>query len=518
MSKFPLFIFIITLFQMSFSQVKVAELPINYESIYFTKKESLAIPNPKNNELVIFVEDYEKSYAYLLNSKMETIANLVTPSLPNSFKNFLGSNINNDGSYSIFFSNNSKKKFGVLKLDFTKKTTTNIALEFKLKKEAYVESFSHNGNFYLISVTKNSSDIHFYTFDENNNTTKNTVDFSFVNTTVNGYLKKAYHHLTTRNLGPSGALIKIDETTPNAVESTCEPNKFYILDNLFYFTFDNSKRNTTIATVDPQNFEVTHTQFEQNNITRGTNNYILNHNSYIHDNKLFQVIANTNKMNFKVTDLKSKSILKEITLNKNDSITFKNTPILQEKPGMFMTTTTRELEKTSKFLRKVSQGDIGISVYKKNDLYEIVIGSKKEVQSGNGGMMMGGALGGAMGAAIVSGVSTSFNPTFVAYGGYTSTKSVRIECLFDRSFKHINGDIPNNVFDKVKKFEDSFDNEDPVVVPFLNSLNEKNSNTKYIYEKRSDLKLKNIFRHQDEIYFAFLGSKDKNYHLIKFED
>lgn len=495
-----------------YAQLKVAELPVNYESQYFSQKESIAISNEKTGELVVFVEDYLKSYAYLLDSDMKVKSNFETTSLPISFKTFLGYTINEDESYTIFFSNNSKKKFGAFILDFKSKKFSKKTLDFKLKKEAYVEGVTFNGEFYLISVSKNASDLHFYTFNKDLIPTKKTVDFSFVNhKTSNGFSKTAHSLLVSKGFS-NGSLTKIDETTPNAIENTCEPSKFYVFNNQFYFTFDHDKAHTIVVTVNPENFELNYKEYKQQFM--GSASSFVNHNSYIHDNKLFQVIANTSKMGLKVTDLTSDILLKEINLNKEDTITFKNTPILQEKPGMFNTTQTREMEKTSKFLRKIAQGDIGISVYKTENNYELTIGSRKEVNTGGAPMMMGGF--GAVGSipiATAGAMSVSFNPVYMAYGGYTSTKSVRIECLFDHNFNHVEGNIADNIFDTVMNFEDSFDNSIPVKVSTINAEADR-----YEFAEKTRLQLKNIFRHQDQLFMTFLGSKDKNYHLIKFEN
>src|SRR5690606_22325633 len=51
-------------------------------------------------------------------------------------------------------------------------------------------------------------------------------------------------------------------------------------------------------------------------------------------------------------------------------------------------------------------------------------------------------------------VTSSFNPTFFSYGGYPSiesNKTKRIECLFNDNFDHIEGEIPQNVFNRLKK-------------------------------------------------------------------
>ena len=144
-----------------------------------------------------------------------------------------------------------------------------------------------------------------------------------------------------------------------------------------------------------------------------------------------------------VTHLESEQAVKKITLNKEETIGFKNTPIIQE-GGAYAK--YREMEKTTKFLRKISQGDLGVSVYKLFDDYVITLGSTKEVATGGGFAPIGF---GAFPVATAGAVTVTFNPTFYAYGGYSSTKAVRIECLFDNDLNHLEGEISLNVFDVI---------------------------------------------------------------------
>ncbi len=476
-----------------FAQNEVLELPIGYKSTFYNGKESLAISNEKTGELVLFVEDYGNTKAILLNSKFEVLSQIETESLPNSFKTFIGHQINADGSYSIYFTNNSNKKYGILNLDFQAKNAEMHTLEFKLKKEVYVESISFKGDFYLMSVTKNGSDIHFYNFNENGvNTDKHTVNFNFLDSkSANGFPKRAYNYLVTKGIGSSGSLVKMDNDIPNAIEITSKPNKLYIKDGQFVFTFDNDNSKTIVATVSPTNYEMNIDKFEQ---LKSDNAYFQNYNSYIYDDKLFQIISSPDEMKFSIRDIESKELLKSIVLKKEDTITFKNTPIIQEGPGFIAGTRTREMEETSKFLRKISRGDVGISAYKQNTNYKITIGSKIEIKSGGGMMMPMGGFGG-MPMGTVGSLSVSFNPTFFAYSGYSSTKSTHIDCLFNDKFEHLEGEISENVFDKIKTFEDGFTK---------NTSNEP--------------QLKNVFRHNGKLYFGFVASQDKNYHLIEFSE
>ncbi|GEM_PF-524016 len=490
------------------AQKEVLSIPFGYRSTFYDGKESLAISNEATGELVLFVEDSDISKAFLFDKNLILKSEIFCQSLPSSFKEFIGYQINKDGSYSIFYTNNSRKKLGELNIDFLQKSSVAKTLEFKLKKEAYVESISHKGIFYLMSASRGTSNVNFYLFNDGKISDKKTVSFDFLEEIKNGYLKKAYDFLVTKGF-TQGSLVKMDNKTPNAIETTSRPNKLYIIDNDFVFTFDNNRSNTKIISIDPSTFELEKTSVNHPKID-GESEFT-NYNSYLYDNKIFQIKSSSSTMAFTVKDFKTQKLLKEIVLKKEDSITFKNTPIIQEGPAFIAGKRSREMEATSKFLRKISAGDIGIAVYKKDGQNRITLGSKKEIRSGGGMMPMGG-----FGAVPMGGfgpVSVSFNPTFFAYGGYSSTKTVRIDCLFNDNFEHLMGEISENIFDRIKTFEESFKNTSK-----KSSIPEKGYKQLGQNSLKNRPELKNLFWHFDKLYFGYLDTGDRNYHLVEFED
>ncbi len=109
----------------------------------------------------------------------------------------------------------------------------------------------------------------------------------------------------------------------------------------------------------------------------------------------------------------------------------------------------RELGKTNRFLRRISKGNSGISARKVNNQYHVIIGGYI-VQKSNAGMMMpfGGIPLGTIGSATVF-----FNPTQIAFNSFSNNKTTRIESLFDENFNHVEGEIKENAFDKMKDFK-----------------------------------------------------------------
>lgn len=494
------------------AQHEVINLPIGYDSIYFSNKESIAISNDGTGDLLIFVEDQNKSIAILFDKDFGIRSEIILESLPRTFKDFIGHQINSDNSYSIFFTNKNKKKYGELHLDFNAKTAAVNELDFKFKGETYVEAITVKGNFYMFSAVKNANTINFYTFKDTNFKKKKALSFDFLEgKSLNGFTKKAYHHLVSKNFGSTGSLTKIDHEVPNTIDITSKPNKLYVVSDTLIFTFDHRQEATDIAkiTLPDLNFETA--IFKQMEIAQKE---FTNHNSYLFDNKLFQIKVSAYEMKFGVKDFNTKAILKEIFLQKDDSITFKNTPIIQKGPGWLLpgATQTRKLEATSKFLRKVSKGKTGISVTKQDTNYKITLGSEVEIARGAGGF---GAMPGFGGVPIASfgAISMSFNPTFFAYGGYSDSKSTHIDCLFDENFQHIQGKVKDNIFDNIKTYEDDLSKSNSKKITVEGDIYDDDFNDS---DFKNTPKLKNVFKHNNTLYLSFVGAQDKSLHIVAF--
>src|SRR5690606_41560046 len=91
--------------------------------------------------------------------------------------------------------------------------------------------------------------------------------------------------------------------------------------------------------------------------------------------------------------------------------------------------------------------------------YQLKLGGNEIIKRGGGGfggsLMFGGTGNGMMINSTSSGmvVTSGFNPTFFSFGSFPyneANRTKRIECLFNEDFEHIDGEIPQNVFNRLK--------------------------------------------------------------------
>jgi len=478
---------------------------ISFENSLKTSESSLKdvipIVNEKTGDISLFLMDATKVYGYLLNDEFKVVKSLSSDDKSRKYRMLIGKSISSTNDYRIYLTNNKENKFASINFSYGEKTSTFEEFELVSKKEMLVQTVTYNNDFYLISIIKNTSKLCFYKFNDDGKYNRTELDLSSIKF-FNRYSKESsLFHLITTGSGSYGFkrminLKKIDENSPNSIEVTSEKSKFYLRENTVVFTFDENHEFTQIITIDLNNFEYKVAQIIKPNFKsdeiENTQNSIyyteLNKktNSFLKGTNLFLIGSTDDEFIFMVKNYNTKEILKEYKVNVEDSITFKNTPIIQE-GGTFES--YREMEKTRKYLRKITSGDIGVAVYKKDNKYQITLGGKKEIKRGGGMMMPMGGFG--MPIASAGAITVFFNPTYSAFNSYTSTKSTHIKGLFDLNFKHLKGEVERNVFDKIYEFEE----------------NERVAN----YGET-------VFRYKDYFILGNYLTKEKKYILRKFKD
>ena len=200
-------------------------------------------------------------------------------------------------------------------------------------------------------------------------------------------------------------------------------------------------------------------------------------NSFVFENYYFSIYSTTSKLVFSIYDLTNDSYLKEYTISDNDSISFKNSPVIMTR-GKY--TKTKESNKSNQFIRNLTSSNSGISAYEKNGLFIVTLGSSEKIQSG-GFAMVGGLLGGIAGAML-----------FSVFDSYSNTESIRIECLFDKDFNHVLGEVPKNGFDRIKEFID--------------------------YREFNRFPLQTVFQYRDNYIWGYYDPNSGVYSFYRFDD
>lgn len=497
MFKKLLFTFVLCSSFFSFSQENIKTFTNSLKTTDIDLSDVIPIVNQKNDDISFFLMDSKKIYGYLLNSNFDIKKELSSEKRNKIFNTLVGYSISNENDYNVYLTNTQQDKFASINFSYNNNTSHLKELDLTFRNEKFIQTVVFENKFYLITIIKNSSIIGIYSFDNQGNYKRSKVDLSkhrFIDTKDKNI---TLHKLITTN-GFDVEIHKIEEDNPNTIELTSEYTKMYLRKSTVVFTFDKNKNFTQIVTIDLNTFSAKFKQI-QKPFFKIKNSYKKT-NSYLFGKYIFMIAATKEKFTFTVQDYLTGNLLKKYSASLGDSISFKNTPIIQ-KDNTY--DDYREIGKTKKFLQKITKQNIGVSVYQDQNNYHITFGGKKEYTDPvprSGGMMM--PMGGFGGVPFTNfgSVNVFFNPTFFAYNSYTKTKSTYkknakstyIKGLFDKNFNHLEGEIQDNVFDAIDNFND--DNK---------------------YKSTSG---ETIFRYKDYYIYGYYSHRVKNYHLIKFKD
>ncbi|PQJ75592.1 hypothetical protein [Polaribacter gangjinensis] len=395
-------------------------------------KDAIPIVNEKTGEIGYFIVDAKNVYGYKLNSEFQVIDKMVSEEKSREYKTLIGSSVSESNSYRVFLTNKNKNKFSSINFSFENKISSSSDFIIS-SEENFIQTIDRNNQFYLITGSKLNYDIYIYTFDENGVPKKNLIEINIIDNKKNLSIIPI--------LINSGSIKKIEDNTPISIELASEKVKMYSRENLIVFTTDNNNKFTQVFEIDLNTFQSSFNRFNKP-IFEGNSTKT---NSFLNGDVISTLAVNKENLSIDFLNYKTGELIKNLTVNADETIIFKNTPIIQE-GGSFED--YRELEKTKQFLRKISSSNAGISFRKFYDKFHVVIGGYV-IQRTNGAMMM--PFGG-IPIAGIGNVTVFFNPTQLAFNSASNNKATRIECLFDQEFNHFEGIIGKNAFDKMQDY------------------------------------------------------------------
>jgi hypothetical protein len=414
--------------------------------------EVVPIKNPNTNELAILFTQGKRTYAYLLDKHFNKLDSLTAEDKRRKYKQVIGNGTTKDGNYIIYLSNTTKTRFASITFSFSEKKSAFTEFNFELDNERFIQTSHISNAFYILTIEKKSSILNTYKFEDNNPYVKNNIDLekqSFVDEKEKAV--SLYDLITASSglysLGKKIDVSKIDAENPTTLEIAFQPTKLFSIDKGFLISFDENKNHTQLLelNLEQSNYNFYKIEKPLANISKDDKTS----NSFIHQNEIYTITAVDNLIYLQSKNYKTGKLINEHSVYPEETITLKNAPVVQT-GGEF--SNRRELEKTEKIFRKLNRGSMGISVFKNNDFLNVTYGSIKETKT-NPALFFPG-FGIPIASAGALSVSLYINPAFFAFESYTNTKAIKINAIFNDSFEHLQGQIPENTFDKIKKFEE----------------------------------------------------------------
>lgn len=421
------------------------------------------IQDEKTKDVYVFAAD--NKYVNILKYNQSLfLTNHYTDSIKNADKRvIMGHSISEDGNPILYWATENLRNLRIVKYYLDLKNTRTLNFDFPINNEYIISSFQKNNIFYVLSKETNQQHLLLYEFNNGKCEVK-MFDLSEI----------VFQNDTGQNMAFNTVLQyypmeKMDSDQFNPIDKAANKSKMYVLDHEIILTFDYSSKKTQIVSLNMETLAVTGKHILQPISKKASKTS----NSFLYENKLLQIKANNDEFLFDVKDLGWGKTLSSITIEKKDTIRFKNSPLFIQINGK----KPQKIKKTSAFLKQLSNLNSGISAFKNQNNIFISFGGFAEYE--------------------VSGYNYGSNNFFAdigydfgSYSQYT-TKMVYFDAMFTSNFEFIS----NPTFGP------------PVI-----------DNLYYYLSTQRDISLQSILNRQDYYILGYYDNRLKQYIMRKFTD
>ncbi|MFP9100376.1 hypothetical protein ACLI09_15100 [Flavobacterium sp. RHBU_24] len=429
--------------------------------------DALPAPEANNRGLVVFAAD-KNTVTALRYTRVLYYADSLATDRPSTadYELTAGYSYSATGQPSAYWASADFKKVQELQFDFDTKKVSDYSFEMLFKDEDILLTFSANNSFHIVTLPEKESKLYFYVFNEGRYE-RHTADFSDFKFDDGESSSVSFHTLLETH-----TLQKMEAATYNPLPATAGKLKLFISKDALQLTFDQNPAATQIFTIEAKTYKVSEKIIPKPVLEDGDSN------SFLHGNKLYHIAISKNEMALQATDLATGNVLKSYTAGINDTISFKNSALLEQTGNK----SANIFKNTKKFIRRANMGTPAISVYQTPNDILVVSGAIRATAPA--GEMIVGSLGTiAMAATGVGGDAFGMFPEH--------TQSIYIESLFDESFNHKN--LP----------------QERLAADYIGQ---------YMYEHEKQIALQTVFPYEYYYVLGYYNAKAKKYILLKFMD
>lgn len=463
----------------SHSQSFVKRLSVNLKK----NQDVFQFIDSTSHSVSLFLSDKERVNILNLDNKFNLTDSLSVERPDKKFETIVGFT-KQENSKQLFWSKSNEKEILRQDIDLLNKTQKINSYSFDPKTEKKVLEISENNYFYYVTIPVNSNILKFYIIDNTGSLSTQELDLSGISFFDSKYKKASLYAIFDENLLPFEsrfALQKISSESPVSLTFASKKRKYYVEKGILNITFDTNFDFTQVLTINLKTLKFSEKKIKKPYIF-SENTFAINSNSFLYKDYIFQLKLTSDELILSVKTLND-SLLKEYRVTKDEEINFKNSEIIQL--GTDMGNETRILYKTSQYLRKVNNSNVGVSCYGNESEFWLTIGSVSELRNTNTGIY-GGLFG-------VSGVLISYmltNPIYDNFNSYANRKVVYINSILDQDGNHLTKSFPKNAFDKIQGYN----------------------------ENLGGVTSQTIFKIDDRYYFGYYISSQKNYEIKMFVD
>jgi hypothetical protein len=347
-----------------FAQTVLTSYPLDFRQTDDYDK-ILNVENTQTHDVFVFAANQENITILKYNNALFLNDQFSTSRINLEDKILIGYSFGDDGNPSLYWASVNLKDIIVVKYYMDTKTVKMLKFNFPFSTQYMAAFFQKNDTFYILSKDKEEQTLILYIF-KNGKVEEKVFNFlSFI------FQEKNTQFVTFNKLINENSIEKIDTDDFTPLDKSTKTNKVYLINDHLILTLDHNPKKTQVLDLDIENHTINERSFPQS-IPDNTNKIS---NSFFNDNKLYQISASKYAISFDIKDYKSGQTIKNVTVLKNDTIKFKNSPFLLQIDDRKPT----ELKKTSQFLNHLAFLDIGLSAYKnKQNTFVTIGGTPKE--------------------------------------------------------------------------------------------------------------------------------------------
>lgn len=461
MNKYSFILFFCCVFGKVSAQTILNQFPLelkkssNYSQIFNAHNTQ--------NEFFTFVSDKEKCWLLKYNSALFFKDSLSVNRPEKDFEFMCGVTFSANGNPNLFWASKDFQKTKLIHFDLEKQRTSQLIYENDFSKEKVVDVFSAENAFHILTITPENK-LKFIRFS-NIGKEEFIVDLDLKNPDNNTK--------TNADLVPSIfdlGIAVIDAQTFIPLQQATAKVKRYRDNGEYILTIDKNN-STTVCRIVLADFSLKKEQFVYEKLEKDSGS-----NSFLHQNILYQLTANSDKLVLKAIDLPSKNVINFYTATAKDEISFKNSPIY-----LHSNSKPRILKKTAQMLSRIDVNNLGISVYSTTNYNLFTIGGVRHIpSSGNILLGIGLSVGGAM-------IGSSVD--MMDFMESSNLQSIYFESLFDAKFNHL---------------------KTPFLPLYADALGE--------FMDENNFTIQNIYPYKNFVILNYYNPKSKEIVLRKFED
>lgn len=462
MKKYTFIVLLIVVSANMFAQTVLNQFPIELKK----SSDYFQILNGENEQKEYFtiITDKQKCTVLKYNSAL-FFKDSLSISRPDKTYDFMaGMTFSNNGNPQVYWASKDYQDIKLIDFDLKNHTTTYLDYENDFKREKIIDAFVAENVFQILSVTAENQ----LRFTHFSNSGKNQQVIDLESKDVEN--SKSIDDKLVASIFDFG-LTKIDPELFTPLYVATAKVKRYLKGTTYVLSFD-IKNQTSLIVINLNDYSFSKEVFPYEKIENNSGS-----NSFLHQDVLYQLTANSKDLSLTAIDLKTKKTLETYRANAKEEITFKNSPLLiQSENG-----TARELKKTSKLLSKLNTESLGLSIYSTPNYNLFTIGGVREVASGGSlALTIGLGIG-----AVITGSDMVMASDIIS----DNLQSIYFESFFDSNFKHTT--VPFR----------------PLYIDGLGAFTASNHPAVY-----------NIYKYNGYVILNYYDSKNKEFVMRKFEN